>query len=129
MKIIFVALAVLCTSLQLFATDFSCSGKNGFLISTASNTQTPFQTVHVSNKGASLMGDFYGYSSPLYQKDSVTNELMQVVNANQISNHVMTTLSLVIFLDSVPTSGRGKAVIFNGTQTLIFDDLQCAPRT
>ena len=129
MKRVLTICGILALSLQSYATDFSCSDKNGLLISTKSNPQTPFQTVHVTTTGVSLMGDFAGYSSPLYQKDSVTKELVQVVNANQVSNHNFTTLTLVVLLDSVPTKGRGKAVIFDGTQTMVFDGLQCVPKT
>lgn len=129
MKLILVFMTFVTSSALSFATNFSCSDKNGLLISTTSNPQTPFQIVHVTTTGVSLMGDFDGYSSPLYQKDSVTKELVQVVNANQVSNHNFTTLTLVVLLDSVPTKGRGKAVIFDGTQTMVFDGLQCVPKT
>jgi hypothetical protein len=127
MKLSLVVLGLFFASLQSFGTDFSCSDKNGLLITTTSNPQTPFQSVQVSTTGASLMGDFYGYSNPLYQKDSVTKELVQVVNANQIANHAVSTLTLLIILET-PTTGQGKAVIFDGIQTMVFDHLKCGPK-
>jgi len=111
---------------QSFAADLSCSNKNGLLITTTANVQTPFQTVHISNSELSSLGDFFGYSSPLYQKDSVTQQLDLVINANHISNHVVSTLNLTIELDGLsPTSGPAKLVIFDGTKTMRVDALSC----
>jgi hypothetical protein len=109
-----------------FASNLHCIGSNGFEINATPEPQTPFQAVTISKTDANVVGVFYGNSSPFYQKDSGTQQVVQVVTATQIQNHTVSVLTLVIELNPNSTSaGQGHAVIFDGTKSAIANDLTC----